>query len=170
MKPIPDTVVPIWEKASGSRWSLSAPIPRARFMWAMGRGAAVGMPWQNILSFCGYNVQKEYYNQRFRKADRNPGTLSLSAVTGAFWEKKIEYPEDCYQGDYIVELAENLKTSDTGYLSDRTEAEAVDLCAEYAAKEILSGIPRRSGGFRGLFLITGSVNGVFMLPARSMQP
>ena len=104
-----------------------------------GRGAAVGDAMANILSFCGYDVQKEYY---INDSGRQIATLGRSVYLRlmALLGEEIEFPEDCYQGDYIVELAENLRAREGGVLSECTEEEAVDFCAKYAAKEILAGI------------------------------
>ena len=104
-----------------------------------GRGAAVGDAVANILSFCGYDVQKEYY---INDSGRQIATLGRSVYLRlqALIGEEIELPEDCYQGDYIVELAENLRAREGGVLSECTEEEAVDFCAKYAAKEILAGI------------------------------
>jgi len=59
----------------------------------------------------------------------------------------VEFPEDCYQGDYIVELAKNLKDRNGSLLSDYTEEGALEVCAKYAAKEILFGIQADLGSF-----------------------
>lgn len=104
-----------------------------------GRGAAVGDVVGNILSACGYAVEKEYY---INDAGRQISTLGRSVYL-RFKElqgEKIEFPEDCYQGDYIYGLAETLKENNSDRISRYSESEAISYCADFAAKEILEGI------------------------------
>ncbi|MBF0376582.1 MAG: arginine--tRNA ligase [Desulfamplus sp.] len=134
-----------------------------------GRGAAVGDAVGNILAFSGFDVQKEYYINDSGRQIRTLGRsvwLRLCQLVG----KEIEFPEDCYQGDYIQDIAKEIndlvtkKPSDLanpesvntaelsntddaethlkmlGNLFDKPEAEAVDICAKYAADKILQGI------------------------------
>ena len=104
-----------------------------------GRGAAVGDAVANILSFCGYDVQREYY---INDSGRQIATLGRSVYLRlkTLLGKEAAFPEDCYQGDYIVELAQILKEKNGTLFSDHSEDEAIEVCAKYAAKEILAGI------------------------------
>jgi len=104
-----------------------------------GRGAAVGDTLANILSFCGYNVTKEYY---INDSGRQIKTLGRSVYLrlSALYGKKVDWPDDCYQGDYIVELASEFKNANNDYLLDIDENNAINELAKFAAKEILQGI------------------------------
>ncbi len=114
-----------------------------------GRGAAVGDAVGNILSFAGFDVQKEYY---INDSGRQINTLGLS-VWLRFCESlgvTVDFPDTCYQGDYIREIAHELKITmedalmakaGEDYKTDPLGAErAIALCATYAADKILQGI------------------------------
>lgn len=76
-----------------------------------GRGAAVGDAVANILAFCGYDVQREYY---INDSGRQIRTLGLSVLLRyrALHGQSSDFPEDCYQGDYIRDLARELRSRD----------------------------------------------------------
>ncbi|MBF0204359.1 MAG: arginine--tRNA ligase, partial [Desulfamplus sp.] len=134
-----------------------------------GRGAAVGDAVGNILDFSGFDVQKEYYINDSGRQIRTLGRsvwLRLCKLRG----EDIEFPEDCYQGDYIKDIAREINELGGNELGDNKlggnelggnelggnqlgdnklggkvsasmpEAEAVDICAKYAADKILQGI------------------------------
>lgn len=116
-----------------------------------GRGAAVGDSVGNILSFCGYDVQKEYY---INDSGRQINTLGHS-VFYRYREllgEKIEFPATCYQGGYIRDIAIKVKDingdkflgsnekPDEKPDEKKDEEKAVSYCAKLAAKEILEGI------------------------------
>ncbi len=104
-----------------------------------GRGAAVGDAMGNILSFAGYNVQKEYYINDSGRQIRTLGTsvwLRLQQMQG----KTVDFPDDCYQGDYIKDLAKEVFDVQGKDLADADEKQGVEICARFAAGEILAGI------------------------------
>jgi arginyl-tRNA synthetase len=104
-----------------------------------GRGAAVGDAVANILSFCGYDVQKEYY---INDSGRQIRTLGLSVFLRyqELYGQKVKFPDECYQGDYIRDLASDLKTRKGDALLNETEQAAIMECARFAAGQILNGI------------------------------
>ncbi|MEA3435380.1 MAG: arginine--tRNA ligase, partial [Thermodesulfobacteriota bacterium] len=104
-----------------------------------GRGAAVGDSVGNILSFCGYDVQKEYY---INDSGRQINTLGRSVFFRyrELFGEQIEFPDDCYQGDYIRDIAVKIKETDEGELLNQDGEDAVSYCAKLAAEEILGGI------------------------------
>ena len=104
-----------------------------------GRGAAVGDSVGNILSFCGYDVQKEYY---INDSGRQINTLGHSVFYRyrELFGEKIEFPATCYQGDYIRDIAIKIKNADGNKYLDQAEEKAVSYCARLAAEEILKGI------------------------------
>jgi len=104
-----------------------------------GRGAAVGDAMGNILSFAGFNVQKEYYINDSGRQIRTLGTsvwLRLQQMQG----KTVDFPEDCYQGDYIKDLAQEVFDAREKELSDADEKQGIEICARFAAGKILAGI------------------------------
>ncbi|MBU0973483.1 MAG: arginine--tRNA ligase [Proteobacteria bacterium] len=104
-----------------------------------GRGAAVGDSVGNILSFAGFDVQKEYYINDSGRQIRTLGTsvwLRLLEMAG----QKIVFPEECYKGDYIKEFARNLLEIEGETFADTDEETAILLCAKFAAGKILEGI------------------------------
>ncbi|MBF0450692.1 MAG: arginine--tRNA ligase [Candidatus Magnetomorum sp.] len=112
-----------------------------------GRGAAVGDSIAKILSFCGYDVKKEYY---INDSGRQIQTLGRSVYLRycELFGKAEAYPEDCYQGDYIRELAIQEKNKKNSYLLDMKSDDAVSTCAHTAAKKILEGIRDDLNAFR----------------------
>ncbi|MGD8304948.1 MAG: arginine--tRNA ligase [Desulfobacterales bacterium] len=104
-----------------------------------GRGAAVGDAVANILSFCGYDVQKEYYINDSGRQIRTLGQsvfLRYQQLSG----RKIKFPDECYQGDYIRDLAAEIKTDRGDALLNEPEQDAILKCARFAAGKILDGI------------------------------
>ncbi len=102
-----------------------------------GRGAVVGDVLANILKSSGYQVTKEYY---INDAGRQIKTLGES--TYLRWQElqgeTVNYPADCYQGDYVRDLARQIIEQGTEVPADRSEA--VALMARYSSGKILAGI------------------------------
>lgn len=100
-----------------------------------GRGAAVGDSTANILSFCGYDVQKEYY---INDSGRQIETLGLSVYLrgNELIGQRLDFPDQCYQGAYIRDLAiDLLKREGRAFFEQEAQA-AVPFCARYAAEKI----------------------------------
>jgi len=111
-----------------------------------GRGAAVGDSIGNILSFCGYAVQKEYYiNDSGRQIDTLGRSIYLryKELLG----QPISFPPECYQGDYIREFAAFVKADKGSKLLDMDEENAISYCAKLAVKKILSEIRQDLSAF-----------------------
>ncbi|MBW1898744.1 MAG: arginine--tRNA ligase [Deltaproteobacteria bacterium] len=104
-----------------------------------GRGAAVGDAVANILAYCGYDVQREYY---VNDSGRQIRTLGLSVFLRyrELFDQNIIFPDDCYQGEYIKDLAETIKAENGRKLLEKDEEQAVEFCARFAASTILKGI------------------------------
>lgn len=104
-----------------------------------GRGAAVGDAVGNILSFAGFDVQKEYYINDSGRQIRTLGTsvwLRLQQGQG----RDVEFPDDCYKGAYIKDLAQAVFEKEGDRLFELEEADAIDICAKFAAGKILQSI------------------------------
>ena len=104
-----------------------------------GRCAAVGDSLAAILAAAGYEVEKEYY---VNDSGRQISTLGQSVFLRyrELLGQTIEFPADCYQGDYIVDLARALVDREGERLVQVSDEEAKNLCAKFAAREILAGI------------------------------
>ena len=73
-----------------------------------GRGAAFGSVLSDLLREAGYEVDEEYYVNDFgRQIDIL--ALSLWVRYAQFYDKNIQMFSDGYQGEYLIEIAENLK-------------------------------------------------------------
>ena len=104
-----------------------------------GRGAAVGDSVARLLSFCGYNVQKEYYVNDSGRQIRTLGISVFSRYRELHGED-VDFPADCYQGEYIYGFARTLMEEKKYDLQDKNEDDAIIYCARFAAKNILDGI------------------------------
>ncbi len=73
-----------------------------------GRGAFTGDVLSNVLAATGHRVWREYY---FNDQGKQVQTLSESVIRKYFIQHGIvmDYPETCYQGTYVDELAAGLK-------------------------------------------------------------
>ncbi|MFH0828335.1 MAG: arginine--tRNA ligase [Candidatus Omnitrophota bacterium] len=104
---------------------------------AHARQAAVGDALANIMSYLGYDVQKEYYlNDEGNQINilGNSVKLRLAQLNG----DKVEFPENYYQGDYIVDMAREIKDKNLKF----------DDFSEYAANVILNVIKQELKDFK----------------------
>lgn len=103
------------------------------------RGAVVGDVIANMLAAVGYEVQREYYindagNQMFNLG--RSVYLRYLELAG----RTVEFPEQCYQGDYIKELAGEILARDGLKHLERSADEVIPMFTDYAAGAILEGI------------------------------
>ncbi len=101
-----------------------------------GRGGAVGDSTANILAHCGYDVQKEYY---INDSGRQIQTLGISVYLRGkeLLGEAVDFPDTCYQGDYIRNLADELIKKKGSAFFKQDEADACMPCARYAAQKII---------------------------------
>jgi arginyl-tRNA synthetase len=105
-----------------------------------GRGAAVGDTLARLLKTCGYAVDTEYY---VNDSGNQMNILGCSVLVRyrQLLGEDIEFPENHYRGDYIRDLAAELKGTPLGnQLSSLPENEAIPLVAQYASDRILADI------------------------------
>ena len=104
-----------------------------------GRGAAVGDSVASILAFCGYDVHREYY---INDSGRQIQTLGRSVLLRARQAlgQAVDFPEECYQGDYIRDLAREVIEAKGAEFIDGDENQALDFCARYAASANIAAI------------------------------
>ncbi len=73
-----------------------------------GRGAVVGDVIANILNFVGYDVVKEYYiNDAGNQMKILGNSIKLRAIE-IVENRKVNFPEDHYKGDYIIDIAKQI--------------------------------------------------------------
>ena len=104
-----------------------------------GRGAAIGDTISNILLYCGYNVLKEYY---VNDSGKQINTLGLSVYLRykELFGKKIDFPDDCYQGEYIYDLAKEIKEIKNQDFLNGIDEDNIKFCAKFAANKIKNNI------------------------------
>lgn len=85
-----------------------------------GRQAVLGDTIANILNACGYQVEREYY---FNNAGRQMRVLGESVYLRylEILGKKIEFSDENYQGEYIVDIAKFLFEKYDHSLKDNPE-------------------------------------------------
>lgn len=111
-----------------------------------GRGAAVGDSVARLLRASGYDVATEYY---LNDAGRQMRNLGLSIWLRALELKgdAREFPEDCYRGEYIYDLAREVLTAQPD-LTTLAPEKALAICQEYGINTILGGIRQDLAEFR----------------------
>ncbi len=111
-----------------------------------GRGAALGDATASVLKAAGYQVQREYY---INDAGNQMQTLGLSLLLRyrQLLGQEIDFPQDCYQGDYIREMAAEVVESEGRRLLDMPEDEALAWFSAFGGKQILAGIANDLAAF-----------------------
>lgn len=101
-----------------------------------GRGAAYGDSLARILKACGYDVVKEYY---INDAGNQMNSLSLSIYVRylQLFGKETHFPEDGYKGDYIKNIAKEIKDKYQDKLLHMDESKALKICFEIGVEKIL---------------------------------
>jgi len=111
-----------------------------------GRGAAVGDSLARIMRHAGYAVSCEYYINDAGKQMRTLGqSIRLRALE---LEGKLHepFPEDCYQGTYIIDIARNMLNMQPD-LTGLPEEEGIDRCYSYGMQVIFDGIKQDLADF-----------------------
>jgi arginyl-tRNA synthetase len=104
-----------------------------------GRGAAIGDALAKILDACGYRVFKEYYINDVGSQMNTLGQSVYLRYLSALG-KDVEFPDYCYQGDYIAEIARKaVKERGEEYLHCSQEV-SIQSLASFGADDILQGI------------------------------
>src|SRR6056297_4053035 len=104
-----------------------------------GRGAVVGDTVAAILSFCGYDMFREYYINDSGKQIQTLGRSVYLRCLEAFGQA-VDFPEECYQGDYIKDIAAAVSAENSEWIRRAEAGEAVAYLACYASEKILEGI------------------------------
>jgi arginyl-tRNA synthetase len=104
-----------------------------------GRGAAVGDTLARILKAAGFDVQREYYINDTGNQMNMLG-LSVWCRYRELFDLNADFPENGYKGDYIRDLAGEMRAMHGDSLLALTQEEALAQCRAYAGETILSGI------------------------------
>jgi arginyl-tRNA synthetase len=103
------------------------------------RGAVVGDVITNLLKTSGYNTSKEYYINDAGNQMSNLGKsvlLRYRELTG----EKIEFPETCYQGDYIKDIARGVLEREGDKHLQADEEKTIRYFTDIAGRLILEDI------------------------------
>lgn len=111
-----------------------------------GRGAAAGDALARILEATGHQVEREYY---INDAGTQMETLGRSVFRRyqQLLGLDLEFPETCYQGDYIRDLAREMRELHGDTYLDVPEDLALSIFADHACRRILEDIQRDLANF-----------------------
>ncbi|MBI2343530.1 MAG: arginine--tRNA ligase [Deltaproteobacteria bacterium] len=105
-----------------------------------GRNAILGDVLGNLLAAVGYQVTKEYYVNDTGVQIETLGRSVLCRLRELQGEKAA-FPAECYQGSYIIDIAQQLQGDGTAVAWQTLDERAQSLaCGRYAADRILRGI------------------------------
>lgn len=104
-----------------------------------GRQAAIGDTIATVLEWTGHDVTREYY---YNNAGRQMRKLAESTYARyrQLFDPAFLFPEDGYQGDYIREIAEQVKAERGDSLVSMEQEKALELCKQTAEQSLFDGI------------------------------
>jgi arginyl-tRNA synthetase len=114
------------------------------------RGAVVGDVIANILQSAGFSVFREYYINDAGNQMNNLGKSVLIRYKELLGED-IEFPEGCYQGDYIRDLAQEIVKKEGDIYRAKIQDEVIRTFTHYAAYAILDEIKEDLKAFGVVF-------------------
>ena len=125
-----------------------------------GRGAVTGDAVAAVMQAAGYDVQREYY---INDAGNQMRTLGLSLLLRyrEVCGEQVAFPEDCYQGDYILSMAEEVHEAEGTRYLDLIEDEAIKALGQFGSDRILVGIREDLKAFGITFDAWFSEQGLF---------
>ncbi len=106
-----------------------------------GRQATIGDVLSNALSFCGYDVTREYY---YNDAGNQMNMLGASAHARyqQLFDASYPFPEEGYQGDYIRDVAKRVRETEGDTFAGKDDADTLDFFRLFAAREMIALIDR----------------------------
>jgi arginyl-tRNA synthetase len=111
-----------------------------------GRVAVIGDVLARLHEATGFKVEREYYVNDAGKQMENLG-LSLYARYRELFGEKIDFPEDGYPGDYVKELAAEIKQKDGDKFLKEPKDAAVDYFRQFGGDSLLGTIRGQLGEF-----------------------
>lgn len=116
-----------------------------------GRGAVTGDTIANLLEWTGYQVDREYY---FNNAGRQMRVLgdSVKLRYKELLGEKIDFPDDYYQGEYIIDIAEKLfNESGESLINENPESKFKESAEEEIFQDIKNTLTRINIQFKIFF-------------------
>jgi arginyl-tRNA synthetase len=104
-----------------------------------GRGAALGDALANILACTGHQVEREYYINDVGLQMQTLG-LSLFLRVQELQGQQVDFPENCYQGNYIKDLAKDYLAAHGSVALGEPDPDTLNGCGRYAGEAILGEI------------------------------
>ena len=123
-----------------------------------GRGAALGDTLCRVLSFCGYEVVREFYINDAGQQVRLLGE-SIFCRWVQMHSPGYPFPENGYHGDYIYDLARTI--SETTDLANMPREDAIDCCAQKGKQIMLEEIKKSLACFRVSFDVWYSESDIY---------
>lgn len=111
-----------------------------------GRVAVIGDVLARLHEATGFKVEREYYVNDAGKQMENLG-LSLYARYRELFGEKIDFPEDGYPGDYVRELAAEVKRQHGDRFLLEVKDSAVDFFRQFGGDSLLGTIRGQLGAF-----------------------
>ena len=106
---------------------------------AHARGAVIGSALANVLSAAGYDVEREYYiNDAGNQMDKF--NESLFARYQQLLGNDVDFPEDGYVGEYMVDLASEIRAAEGDSFADASPEDVVAKLGEIGLEKMLDAI------------------------------
>ena len=105
------------------------------------RGAVVGDVLTALLRVAGYHVSREYYINDAGSQMDNLGKSVLYRYRELFGEK-TDFPESCYHGGYITEIAREIAQLEADIYLEKNEKDAIAYFNSVASEVIMEGIKK----------------------------
>jgi arginyl-tRNA synthetase len=109
-----------------------------------GRQAAIGDTLANLLEWTGHDVTREYY---YNNAGRQMRMLAESTYARyrQIADPSFPFPEDGYQGVYIIEIAKRLNEQRGDVLAGLEKEKAIEECKAFAEEALFEAIKKVLG-------------------------
>ena len=111
-----------------------------------GRVAVIGDVLARLHEATGFHVQREYYVNDAGKQMDNLG-LSLYARYRELFDEKIEFPEDGYPGDYVKDIAAEIKRQSGDKFLRESKETSIDFLRQYGGDSLLNIIRKQLAQF-----------------------
>jgi len=113
-----------------------------------GRAAAIGDTLANLFARTGWEVSREYYvNDALNSTQIQRFAETLEARYLQQLGKQAVVPEDGYQGDYVIDMADELAQSEGDRYLDMPREERMAAFYQYSLKNIVAGHQRDMDAF-----------------------
>jgi arginyl-tRNA synthetase len=111
-----------------------------------GRVAVIGDVLARLHEAVGFKVEREYYVNDAGRQMENLG-LSIYARYRELFGERIDFPEEGYPGDYVKEIAAEIKQQSGDQFLKVTKDEAVAFFRKYGSDSLLETIRNQLGEF-----------------------